>query len=73
MLERIGIFFVLVGVLLVFITFASGKPNSQSFTLFCIGLPLALLGGTLWYRHRERETVERFRTIKKMSSKKEDE
>jgi hypothetical protein len=70
MLGRIGVFFVLVGVMIVFVSFASGKANSDSLTLFCIGTPLVLLGITLWFRNRERAPAERFKIFRKYASKK---
>jgi len=72
-IRRIGVFFVLVGGLILFISVAAGKPNSNTLTLFCIGLPLSLLGGTLWYRNRDKTPAQRFQILRKFSTKKEKE
>jgi hypothetical protein len=69
MLDRIGVFFFLVGVLIVFISLASGNANSDSLKLFCIGAPSVLLGLTLWFRNRDRRPAERFKVLRKYSSK----
>jgi hypothetical protein len=73
MLRRIGVFFMLVGILILFLFFASGTKNPQSLTFLCAGSALSLMGGTLWYRGRDRTPAERFRTIRKYSSKKKKE
>jgi hypothetical protein len=69
MLGRIGLFFFLVGILIVFISLAAGKANSDSLKLFCIGAPSALLGITLWFRARDRTPAERFKILRRNTSK----
>jgi membrane protein implicated in regulation of membrane protease activity len=68
-IRRIGLFFLIMGLLILLVSIASGKPNSQSLTLFCIGVPLVMFGWTLWYRNRERTPSQRFRTLRKFSTK----
>jgi len=69
MLPRFGIFLLLVGLLLVLFAFSSGNPNSESIALFCAGLPMALLGATLWFRYREKVQSQRFRLLRKSIAK----
>lgn len=73
LIRRIGLFFLIVGVLMVFLFFAIGEPNSQNLKFFCTGLPLAILGGAIWLRKRERTPVERFRILRRFSTQKEEE
>jgi drug/metabolite transporter (DMT)-like permease len=73
MLRRIGVFFMLVGILILFLFFASDRTSSQSLTFLCAGSALSLTGGMLWYRGRDRTPAERFRTLRKYSSKKKKE
>jgi hypothetical protein len=69
MLQRIGIFFLFVGILLIIFSVLSGKLDSDSITFFCAGLPLALLGVTLWLRNRETAQVQRFRLLRRSAGK----
>ena len=69
LLRKIGMFFLIMGLLFLLVTISSGNLNSQSLTLFCIGVPLVLFGGTLWYRNREVTPSQRFRTLRKFSTK----
>ena len=69
MLQRFGIFLLLVGLLLVIYAFSSGNPNSENIALFCAGLPMAMLGATLWFRYREKVEVQRFRLLRKPTEK----
>lgn len=69
MLQRIGLFLLLVGLLLVIFAFSSGSPNSESITLFCAGLPMAILGTILWFRYREKVEAQRFRLLRKAVAK----
>jgi hypothetical protein len=72
LIRRIGLFIFILGLLILMVSIASGKLNSQSLTLFCIGVPTALLGGTIWFRNRERTPVQRFRLLRKSQNKDED-
>ncbi len=72
-IRRVGLFILIVGLLILLVSIAFGKPNSQSLTMFCIGIPLMILGGTLWYRNRERSPAERFRTLRRFSPKRGEE
>jgi len=71
-IRRIGIFIMIVGGIILLVSMVAGKPNSQSMFLFCIGVPMILLGGTLWYRNRERTPSQRFRILRKFSAKDND-
>jgi len=72
LIKRIGLFLLLVGILMVFLFFAIGEPNSQNLKFFCTGLPLAILGGALWLRKQEKTPVERFRMLRRFSTKEEE-
>jgi len=69
MKREIGIFFLLVGVICLAIFFVFGG-QAQGVQLFCIGAPLAALGGWLVYQTRDRTPAVRFRFLKKILSKK---
>jgi len=69
MLKRIGLFFMLVGLLLILITFTSGRLKSQTLTLLCASIPLVIIGGGLWFRNQDRTQSERFRILRRKTSK----
>jgi hypothetical protein len=71
-LQRMGIFLLLLGFLMVLASFATGRANSESLTLFCFGLPLMIFGGTLWYRNRDKTPAQRFRLLRKFSTKEDE-
>ena len=70
MLSRMGIFFLLIGLLTLVFAFATGGINRQNLNIYCVGAPMVILGTFIWYRYRERTPAERFRRIKKLSSRK---
>jgi hypothetical protein len=72
MLKKMGIFIMLVGIIFVLISFGSVSANSQSITMLCSGIPMILLGLTIWYRNRDRTPAERFRIFRGFSSKEEE-
>lgn len=69
MLPRIGIFLLLVGSFLIIFAFSSGNFNAENIALFCAGLPMALLGITLWFRYREKLQSQRFRLLRRSIAK----
>ncbi len=69
MLQRIGIFLLCVGLLLVIFAFSSGNPFSENTALFFAGLAMAMMGATLWFRHREKVQAQRFRLFRRTSAK----
>ncbi len=63
---RTGIFFIIIGVASLTLFYASvdaGEPMSQ---LLIVGLPTTALGLFLWWRGRERPSVERFRLARRI-------
>ena len=69
MLRRMGIFFIIVGILILLFAVSSGELNNENLRLYCISTPLMVLGVFLWYRNRDRTPVERFRTVRKIASR----
>jgi len=69
MVRRVGTFFLLVGILIIFISFGSDERDSQAIQIFCVGLTCALVGLVIWYRTREPSQSSRFRLIKKIASR----
>jgi len=72
MVRKFGVFLFLAGILILFMSFAPGEVNKDSLTIFFSGVLLVFLGYSLWSRNRDRTPVERFRILRKFSSKKED-
>jgi hypothetical protein len=73
MLRRVGMFFLLVGLMIMFIFFPSGSANTESLTIFCSGIPFVILGISMWLRSRDSTPAERFRLLRMLSRKKEEE
>jgi hypothetical protein len=70
---RIGQFFFLVGLLVMFVFSASFMNETPDFKIFLIGLGSILLGMYIMIRNRVRSSEsERFRRIRKMRAKKKD-
>ena len=64
-----GIFFLIVGILILLFAVSTGEFNNENLRLYCISTPLIVLGAVLWYRNRDRAPVERFRTVRKITSR----
>jgi len=70
---RIGQFFFLVGLLVMFVFSASFMNETPDFKIFLIGLGSILLGMFIMIRNRGRSgESERFRRIRKTRAKKKD-
>ncbi|HBX70050.1 MAG TPA: hypothetical protein DEH25_11915 [Chloroflexi bacterium] len=69
--KRIGQFFFLVGLLIMFVFSASFANGSPYFNLFLIGMALISLGIFMMIRNRKpRSESERFRRMRKLRKKK---
>jgi len=69
MLSRMGVFFLIIGLLTLVFAFATGGINRQNLSLYCVGAPMVILGLIIWNRTRDKTPAERFRRIKKLSSR----
>lgn len=71
---RIGQFFFLVGLLVMFVVYASFMNGTPDFKIFLIGLGSILLGTFTMMRNRKRSSEsQRFRRFRKMRKKEKDE
>lgn len=69
--RQIGLFFLVVGLLVVFIFAASFQVNQPEYVACLIGLASLMLGAFLIYRYRRRPAeTDRFRLIGKMRNRK---
>jgi hypothetical protein len=70
--NRIGLYLILLGVVLVFLFIFSDIAGKPSFGYFFIGILCGIIGGVLWWRSPSpppSEPPARFRTVKKMMKK----
>ena len=69
--RQIGLFFLFVGVIVVFVFAASLQVDSPEYVLCLIGLASLMLGAFLIYRYRRRPAeTDRFRLVGKMRNRK---
>ena len=69
---QVGEFFVLLGVMLLIIFFATGQVGSPVYLYFCVGVPLLGLGIFLmWTGKNPVEASKRFRIVRNYSVKRE--
>jgi uncharacterized membrane protein YfcA len=69
--RQIGMFFLFVGMIVVFVFVASLQLGSPEYSYCLIGLFLVLLGGVLVYRNRRTpEPAKRFRILRRKPKKK---
>ncbi len=71
MKQRIGAFFLIVGILLIYIFWGSAQSSLPNFRWLLFGLLAIIWGIALIFRGREATESQRFRTIKKLRGKKE--
>ena len=72
--SRVGQFFLMVGLVVMFIFVASYQLGDPNFSFFFLGLGALILGAFLIFKHRKRGgEAERFRWIRKMLSRKKKE
>lgn len=72
MFRKIGLFFLLVGLIITIILFPSRISNTPSMTFFCIGIALIIVGITIWARTRDRTPAPRFRLLRTFAVKKDE-
>jgi hypothetical protein len=71
MFMRIGIFFIMISVIVLFIFVASYQVDDPNYSLLLGGLALIFIGIFMVIRNRRpTEKAERFRTIRKLRSRK---
>ncbi|MBN2148981.1 MAG: hypothetical protein JW726_16470 [Anaerolineales bacterium] len=67
---RIGVFFLMIGLVLLVIFFTTDQAQHPAYGFFFIGAALTFLGGYLIWRNRKPPApTERFRTLRKMRQK----
>ncbi len=71
MKQRIGVFFLIVGIVLIYIFWGSAQASLLNFRWLLFGLLAIIWGIALIFRGREATESQRFRTIKKLRGKKE--
>jgi uncharacterized membrane protein YfcA len=68
--RQVGMFFLFVGMIVVFVFAASLQLGSPEYSYCLIGLLLVILGGYLIYRNRRTpEPAERFRILRRRQKK----
>lgn len=73
MYERIGYFFIIVSLLVLFLFVASYQVDEPNYSLMVIGLFFIFIGIVMVVKnHRPSEKAERFRMLRKMRSRDKD-
>lgn len=70
-MNRVGHFFLVIGLFILLLFFASDQSHNPQFGLFFVGLLLSAFGFFLAWRYRSQpEPSERFRALRKRSGNK---